>query len=137
MDKFSIGKRNEFKIWAYLLENGIDVYPTMVDDKGIDGLVGYNGNYFEIQIKSATNWTDQRGIAFAKLKTNLKRIIIVYNYKKNEIRYFTSEEILNEPKWEKTVKLPKWSQIPLNKHLLEKYSKNNLEGLIKLIKGVV
>lgn len=44
-NKLAIGKRNEFAIWGYLLGEGFDVFPSLVDDKGIDGVVGYNGRY--------------------------------------------------------------------------------------------
>jgi len=48
-NKLAIGKRNEFTIWGYLLGEGFDVFPSLVDDKGIDGIVGHNGRYFEVQ----------------------------------------------------------------------------------------
>ena len=79
MERLSIGKRNEFSVWAKLLENGIDVYPSLVDDKGIDGLAGFNGRYFEVQIKSGQSWNTPRGFSFKTCSKNPKRIFIIYN----------------------------------------------------------
>lgn len=70
VSKMSIGKRNEFLVWAKLIEAGFDVYPSLVDDKGIDGIVGANGKYFEIQIKSGANWVNQRGFKKEVLEAN-------------------------------------------------------------------
>ncbi|MCF5349734.1 hypothetical protein GIW08_28675, partial [Pseudomonas simiae] len=92
----SIGKRNEFLVWAKLIEAGFDVYPSLVDDKGIDGIVGANGKYFEIQIKSGANWVNQRGFKKEVLEANPTRIYLVYNYTVNEFRYFTAQQILEE-----------------------------------------
>lgn len=52
-DSASYGKRQEFKAIAKLLGEGFDVYPTLVDDQGIDCIVRINANrYLDIQIKA-------------------------------------------------------------------------------------
>lgn len=128
MHKMAIGKRNEFRVWARLIDAGFDVYPTLVDDKGIDGLVGFNGKYFEVQIKSGMNWVNQRGIGTASLSLNSERLFIIYNYTLEDIRYFTASQILNEAEWRESITW-KIAQIKLNKILLRKYALHDWEGL--------
>ncbi len=58
----SYGKRQEFIAMAKLLENGFDVYPSLVDDMGIDCVVRINEEvYLDIQIKSRSNNTKELG----------------------------------------------------------------------------
>ncbi len=102
VEKLSIGKRNEFSVWAKLLENGIDVYPALVDDKGIDGLVGFNGISYEVQIKSGSNWNNPRGISFEICSKHPRRIFIIYNYTEKEFIYLTGKQITQEKEWKKT-----------------------------------
>ncbi len=133
MEKLSIGKRNEYSIWAKLLENEIDVFPSLVDDKGIDGLVGFDGNYFEIQIKSGNNWGNQRGFTPEACSKNLKRIFIIYNYTEKKCIYLTCKQILEEKEWEGTMQY-EISQLKWNKKLLEKYSPQDFNSLVKYLK---
>ncbi len=128
-NKLAIGKRNEFAIWGYLLEAGFDVFPSLVDDKGIDGIVGHKGRYFEVQIKSGENWNNQRGLSRAAVSVNPERIFLIYNTSKDDVRYFTGQHILDEPEWQQSID---WSisQIKLPKRLLEKYESHNWEGFI-------
>jgi hypothetical protein len=95
-NKLAIGKRNEFAIWGYLLGEGFDVFPSLVDDKGIDGIVGHEGRYFEVQIKSGENWNNQRGLSRAAVSVNPDRIFLIYNTVEDEVRYFTGRQILDE-----------------------------------------
>lgn len=134
MHKMAIGKRNEFRVWAKLIDAGFDVYPSLVDDKGIDGLVGFNGKYFEVQIKSGMNWVNQRGIGTAALSVNPDRVFIIYNYALEQIRYFTANQILGESEWHESVtwRIP---QIKLNKALLGKYELHDWDGLFKYLNG--
>lgn len=135
MHKMAIGKRNQFRVWARLIDAGFDVYPSLVDDKGIDGLVGFNGKYFEVQIKSGMNWVNQRGIGTAILSVNPERIFIVYNYTNEQIRYFTARQILVESEWKESItwRIP---QIKLNKTLLVKYADHDWGGLFNYLQGV-
>lgn len=128
-NKLAIGKRNEFAIWGYLLEAGFDVFPSLVDDKGIDGIVGHKGRYFEVQIKSGENWNNQQGLSRAAVSVNPERIFLIYNTSKDDVRYFTGQHILDEPEWQQSID---WSisQIKLPKRLLEKYESHNWEGFI-------
>ncbi|MDD2162575.1 hypothetical protein N1078_18605 [Pseudomonas sp. MIL19] len=128
-NKLAIGKRNEFAIWGYLLEAGFDVFPSLVDDKGIDGIVGHKGRYFEVQIKSGENWNNPRGLSRATASANPERIFLIYNTSVDDVRYFTGQHILDEPEWQQSIDW-KISQIKLPKRLLEKYESHNWEGFI-------
>ncbi|MBW1248370.1 hypothetical protein I7860_16925 [Pseudomonas tolaasii] len=134
MSKLSIGKRNEFLVWAKLIEEEFDVYPSLVDDKGIDGIVGSNGKYFEIQIKSGANWVNQRGFKKEVLEANPTRIYLVYNYTANQFRYFTAQQILQETFWANSISW-RMSQINLNKSMLEKYKAHDWDGFISYLKA--
>ncbi|MGF0335060.1 DUF4365 domain-containing protein [Ectopseudomonas toyotomiensis] len=133
-NKLAIGKRNEFAIWGYLLAEGFDVYPSLVDDKGIDGIVGYKGRYFEIQIKSGENWNNQRGISRAVVCENPNRIFLIYNTTEDEVRYFTGQHILDELEWQQSID---WdiSQIKLPNRLLEKYESHNWNGFVAYLQA--
>ena len=49
----SFGKRQEHAAIAEMLKRGLDVYLTLVDDKGIDCIVRKDENtYFDVQIKA-------------------------------------------------------------------------------------
>lgn len=119
-NKLAIGKRNEFAIWGYLIGEGFDVFPSLVDDKGIDGIVGHEGRYFEVQIKSGESWNSQRGLSRAAVSVNLDRIFLIYNTVEDEVRYFTGRQILTEAEWRKSIDYT-ISQIGLPKRMLEKY----------------
>jgi len=135
VSKMSIGKRNEFLVWAKLIEAGFDVYPSLVDDKGIDGVIGVSGKYFEIQIKSGANWVNQRGFKKEVLEANPTRIYLVYNYTINEFRYFTAQQILEEVFWSHSISW-KLSQINLNKAMLEKYKAHDWIGFLSYLTAV-
>lgn len=134
MHKLAIGKRNEFRVWAWLIDEGFDVYPSLVDDKGIDGIVGFNGKYFEIQIKSGKNWNNQRGIGEVQLSKSLERIYLIFNYTVDEVRYFTAQQILDEPEWQDSIR---WQmpQIKLPKNTLEKYRDHDWDGFISYLRS--
>jgi hypothetical protein len=49
----SFGKRQEFAAIAEMLKRDLDVYMTLVDDKGIDCVVRKDANiYYDVQIKA-------------------------------------------------------------------------------------
>lgn len=133
-NKLAIGKRNEFAIWGYLLGEGFDVFPSLVDDKGIDGIVGYKGRYYEVQIKSGENWNNQRGISRSAVSANLDRIFLIYNTTENEVRYFTGQQILDEVEWQKCID---WtvSQIKLPRRMLQKYEAHNWAGFVVYLRS--
>lgn len=133
-NKLAIGKRNEFAIWGYLLGEQIDVFPSLVDDKGIDGIVGFNGRYFEVQIKSGENWNNQRGLSRAAVSHNPARIFLIYNTTKDEVRYFTGQQILDEVEWQASIDWDR-SQIKLPKRMLEKYAAHDWAGFIAYLKS--
>lgn len=132
-NKLAIGKRNEFAIWGYLLGEGFDVFPSLVDDKGIDGIVGDEGRYFEVQIKSGVNWNNQRGISRAAVSKNPDRIFLIYNTTVDEVRYFTGRQILDEVEWKESIG---WdiSQVKLPKRMLDKYEAHNWAGFVAYLK---
>lgn len=132
-NKLAIGKRNEFAIWGYLLGEGFDVFPSLVDDKGIDGIVGHEGRYFEVQIKSGVNWSNQRGISRAAVSKNPDRIFLIFNTTVDEVRYFTGRQILDEVEWKDSID---WdiSQVKLPKRMLDKYEAHNWAGFVAYLK---
>ena len=134
MHNLALGKRNEFKVWAWLIDEGFDVYPSLVDDKGIDGLIGVDGQYFEIQVKSGKNWLNQRGISKSHLEKSLSRIYLILNYTTEEVRFFSAQQILNEPEWSESIQWP-IPQIKLNTTLLNKYKNQDWNGLIDFLKS--
>lgn len=133
-NKLAIGKRNEFAIWGYLLGEGFDVFPSLVDDKGIDGIVGHEGRYFEVQIKSGENWNNQRGLSRAAVSVNPDRIFLIYNTVEDEVRYFTGRQILDEAEWQKSIDYT-ISQIRLPKRMLEKYQAHNWAGFVAYLRS--
>ena len=116
------------------MQEGFDVFPALVDDKGIDGIVGFEGCYKEIQIKSGKNWRNQRGLSAKALSINVERIFIIYNYSKDEIRFFTAKEIISEPEWKDCIRWP-IPQINLNKKMLDKYAEKDWHGLLIYLRG--
>ena len=52
----SFGERYEYRAISELLENGYDVYKTLVDDQGIDCVIrkdiGNSAKYIDMQIKA-------------------------------------------------------------------------------------
>lgn len=133
-NKLAIGKRNEFAIWGYLLGEGFDVFPSLVDDKGIDGIVGHEGRYFEVQIKSGESWSSQRGLSRAAVSANPDRIFLIYNTVEDEVRYFTGRQILAEAEWQKSIDYT-ISQIGLPKRMLEKYQAHDWVGFVAYLKS--
>ena len=132
--KLAIGKRNEFAIWGYLLSEGFDVFPSLVDDKGIDGIVGYNGRYFEIQIKSGINWSNQRGLSRDAVSVNPERIFLIYNTTADEVRYFTGQQILDEAEWQSSIDW-QMAQLKLPKRMLEKYGSHDWAGFVAYLQS--
>ncbi|MEB0092934.1 hypothetical protein RHM65_18405 [Pseudomonas sp. CCI4.2] len=133
-NKLAIGKRNEFAIWGYLLGEVFDVFPSLVGDKGIDGIVGHEGRYFEVQIKSGENWNNQRGLSRAAVSVNPDRIFLIYNTLEDEVRYFTGRQILDEAEWQKSIDYS-ISQIKLPKRMLEKYQAHDWAGFFAYLRS--
>jgi hypothetical protein len=132
--KLAIGKRNEWTIWAWFMRDGFDVYPSVVDDNGIDGIIGYKGKYFEVQIKSGKNWNSQRGISKENLESSRERIYLIFNYTEDDVLYFTADEILREKEWKESIR---WtiSQIKLTTAMREKYKDHDWNGLVQHLTG--
>ncbi|WP_170930011.1 MULTISPECIES: hypothetical protein [unclassified Pseudomonas] len=133
-NKLAIGKRHEFAIWGDLLKEGFDVFPSLVDDKGIDGIVGHNGRYFEVQIKSGLNWNNQRGLSRAAVSANPDRIFLIYNTTARQVRYFTGQQILSEDEWAQSIDW-RLSQIKLPQRMLDKYQTHNWDGFVAYLRA--
>ncbi|MFI8375508.1 hypothetical protein ACIGCH_15630 [Pseudomonas helleri] len=133
-NKLAIGKRNEFAIWGYLLGEGFDVFPSLVDYKGIDEIVGHQGRYFEVQIKSGENWNNQRRLSRSAVSANPDRILLIYNTTVDEVRYFTGRQIRDEPEWQECID---WTifQIKLPKQMLQKYEAHNWAGFVAYLRS--
>jgi hypothetical protein len=59
MNKLKKGRYGEYYIILRLLEEGYEIYTSLVDDRGVDLVVkNVNGNFIEVQIKSVweRNW---------------------------------------------------------------------------------
>ena len=51
-----IGKRSELRVFAQMLQDGLDVYIPLVDDHGVDAIVCWkNGPLLRVQVKSREN----------------------------------------------------------------------------------
>jgi hypothetical protein len=62
------GTASEHQVMGQLIDAGIDVYQTVVDDQGIDAIVRVarvpsgDVQYFDLQIKSSRTWNGVRGL---------------------------------------------------------------------------
>lgn len=60
MNRMKKGRFGEYLVILNLIERGFDVYPSLVDDKGIDLVIrNLEGKYLEIQIKSVWSETNK------------------------------------------------------------------------------
>ena len=120
-----------------LLKRGIDVFPALVDDRGIDGVVRSTKGYLEVQIKSGKSWDTPRGISREICRAHPERVFIIYNYGENLIIVLTGRQILNEREWETTTAY-EWYQLKWPNRLVKKYGSQNLEWLVqRLSKGSI
>jgi len=92
----SFGKRQEFAAIAKMLELGLDVYQTLVDDKGIDCIVRKAANtYYEVQIKARSRDVEHPG-SFSSLDISKPRrnyFFVFYSEKADKFWVIPSERI--------------------------------------------
>ncbi|WP_144790003.1 DUF4365 domain-containing protein [Lysinibacillus fusiformis] len=55
LNKIQIGRYAENLMKIEFMRLGLEVYPSEVDDRGIDFVVGHDNNYYAIQVKSSRN----------------------------------------------------------------------------------
>jgi hypothetical protein len=72
------GKRSELLMMSHLVQEGFDVFQVLVDDGGIDcGVLGKNGKFYPIQIKSRAEFTKGDLITIDDFIPNL--FIVIYD----------------------------------------------------------
>jgi hypothetical protein len=90
------GTASEHQVVGQLLDAGIDVYQTIVDDQGIDAVLrvqtGKTLRYFDLQIKSARTWNGIRG-KISALGTRDGTVLILFNSSSHECLWFDAEAI--------------------------------------------
>lgn len=79
-----LGRVGELLIKAKFIKNGLDVFSTEVDDKGIDFVVkNKHGEYFDVQVKASNQtYVFMRKEVF-KPRTNLYVALLVIDKKDN------------------------------------------------------
>jgi hypothetical protein len=78
MNRVKKGRFGEYFVILKLIEQGFDIYPSLVDDRGVDLVVSNpQGAYLEIQIKSV--WTEKTPEWF-QLQTQNEEIPIRENF---------------------------------------------------------
>ncbi len=92
------GKGYEFIVFGYLIRNGFDLYQTIVDDQGIDGILRYVNpergiaNYFEIQVKGARAFSQIR-VSLSSLPDNV--LLFMYSEKDDIVIWLFGSDINN------------------------------------------
>lgn len=94
------GTASELQVIGQLLDAGIDVYQTVVDDQGIDAVLrvprrGGEVLYFDLQTKSSRSWSGIRGKVSA-LGTRDNTVLILFNSSTHECLWFDARAIANE-----------------------------------------
>jgi len=79
--KLRYGKAAEHMVFGALLQAGLDVYSTIVDDQGIDGIIRGQKDgkvaYWDVQVKSSASW---QGIRFkTESITSENYILVLFN----------------------------------------------------------
>jgi len=126
------GKASESIVFGALLQEGMDVYPALVDDQGIDAVLrSPNGKfYWDVQIKSSASWQGIRAWSDIDAKSNY--ILILFNSEKWEIIWLP---------WSKLKRyFPAtgydWGDVFLNNAVLDKLRKEGFDKIEKLRKYV-
>jgi len=92
----SFGKRQEFAAIAEMLKLGLDVYMTLVDDKGIDCIVREDANtYYDVQIKARGKNVEHPG-SFSNLDISNPRpnyLFVFYSEEADKFWVIPSERI--------------------------------------------
>jgi hypothetical protein len=126
------GTASEYQVFGQLLDAGLDVYSTMVDDQGIDAVLrvetprGHVG-YFDLQIKSARSWNGIRG-RISSLGKRSNAVLILFNSSSHECLWFDAEGIAkNFPGTGST-----WGDVFLDKPRVEAFYREGRSDLTHL-----
>ena len=77
------GTASEHQVVGQLIDAGIDVYQTVVDDQGIDAVLRVETGpknvvrYFDLQIKSSRTWNGVRG-RISALGQRANTVLIIF-----------------------------------------------------------
>jgi len=92
------GTASEHQVVGQLIDAGIDVYQTVVDDQGIDAVLRVETGpknvvrYFDLQIKSSRTWSGVRGRISALGKRD-NTVLILFNSSTHECLWFDAAGI--------------------------------------------
>jgi len=94
------GTASEHQVVGQLLDAGVDVYQTIVDDQGIDAVLRVETGrgeirYFDLQIKSSRSWNGVRG-KIAALGKRENAVLILFNSSTHESLWFDAEGITKQ-----------------------------------------
>jgi len=94
------GTASEHQVIGQLIDAGIDVYQTVVDDQGIDAVLRIDSGsdkaqYFDLQIKSSRTWSGIRG-RISALGKRENTVLILFNSTEHQCLWFVAGEIEKE-----------------------------------------
>jgi hypothetical protein len=134
------GTASEHQVVGQLIDAGLDVYQTVVDDQGIDAVLRVEKRpskrvrYFDLQIKSSRTWSGIRG-HIAALGKGANTVLILFNSSTHECLWFDSEGISKH--------FPgtgfDWGDIFLDKARVERFKKEHrydLEALRRRLETI-
>lgn len=91
------GKSSEYFVYSRLMEAGFDIYPAIVDDKGIDCIIRLDENkYLDIQIKSSSKDANQpRNFAYISTFEPRENYFFIFQPgKENDLWILPSSEVV-------------------------------------------
>jgi hypothetical protein len=95
--KIRNGKAYEHIVFGLLTLEGFDVYPSLADDQGIDGVLrigssdGKAPKYFDLQVKGGRIWANIR----CKTRSlNANTILLLFNASTQEMFWLTHKDVL-------------------------------------------
>jgi hypothetical protein len=91
------GVASEYQVFGQLLDAGLDVYATAVDDQGIDAVLRVESGdgavgYFDVQMKSARSWNGIRG-KISSLGGRKNTVLILFNSRSHECLWLDAAAI--------------------------------------------
>jgi len=127
------GTASELQVIGQLLDAGIDVYQTVVDDQGIDAVLRVPGRggevrYFDLQTKSSRTWSGIRGKVSA-LGTRTNTVLILFNSSTHECLWFDADAVANEFSG-----TGRWGGIFLRKDRLTRFRREGRDKLDALLR---
>lgn len=103
-ESLTFGKQQEFAVIAALLSRGFDVYPTLVDTKGIDCVVRLSQRtYLDVQIKARSRKAKQpTTFATMDIVPRANYFFIFYTESKQTFWVIPSKELIRLARRNKT-----------------------------------